>query len=59
MTQGGQLLLSLYTAPEAREALDFILALYRVEAQAREADVVRTAAHRQQHSSPVLKQLRT
>lgn len=53
---------ALATAPEAREAMDFILALYRVEAQAREADVVRTAAHRalrEQHSAPVLKQLRT
>ena len=36
--------------------MDRILALYRVEAQAREADVVRTAAHRQlrlPHSAPV------
>ncbi|QDF03432.1 transposase [Myxococcus xanthus] len=50
------------TAPEAREALAFILELYRVEAQAREADVVRTAVHRelrQLHSAPVLAQLRT
>ncbi|MBZ4336726.1 IS66 family transposase, partial [Corallococcus sp. AS-1-12] len=52
---------ALATAPEAREALDFILELYRVEAQAREADVVRTAAHRelrQVHSAPVLARLR-
>ncbi|WP_434346504.1 IS66 family transposase [Myxococcus virescens] len=48
---------ALATAPEAREALDFILELYRVEAQARDADMVRTAAHRelrQLHSAPVL-----
>ncbi|XSE94116.1 IS66 family transposase [Pseudomyxococcus flavus] len=53
---------ALATAPEAREALDFILELYRVEAQVREADVVRTAAHRelrQLHSAPVLARLRT
>ncbi|WP_140800160.1 IS66 family transposase [Myxococcus xanthus] len=53
---------ALATAPEAREALAFILELYRVEAQAREADVVRTAVHRelrQLHSAPVLAQLRT
>lgn len=37
---------ALATAPEAREAMDLILALYRVEALASEADVVRTAAHR-------------
>ncbi|XXF81580.1 IS66 family transposase [Myxococcaceae bacterium GXIMD 01537] len=52
---------ALATAPEAREALHLILALYRVEAQAREADVVRTAAHRelrQLHSAPVLVRLR-
>jgi transposase len=52
---------ALATAPEAREAMDLILALYRVEAQAREAEVVRTAAHRelrQRHSVPVLEQLR-
>ncbi|MCP3170237.1 IS66 family transposase [Myxococcus qinghaiensis] len=52
---------ALATTPEAREALDFILALYRVEAQAREADVVRTAAHRelrQLHSAPILASLR-
>nr|WP_161604934.1 IS66 family transposase [Myxococcus xanthus] len=51
---------ALATAPEAREALDFILELYRVEAQARDADVVRTAAHRelrQLRSAPVLAQL--
>nr|WP_253817360.1 IS66 family transposase [Myxococcus xanthus] len=51
---------ALATAPEAREALDFILELYRVEVQAREADVVRTPAHRelrQQHSAPVLTRL--
>ncbi|MBE4751608.1 transposase, partial [Corallococcus sp. ZKHCc1 1396] len=35
---------ALPTAPEAREALDFILALYRVEAQARDAGLVRTAS---------------
>ncbi|QQR43402.1 IS66 family transposase [Myxococcus xanthus] len=53
---------ALATAPEAREALDFILELYRVEAQAREADVVRTAVHREKrqlHSAPVLAHLRT
>ncbi|QDF06296.1 transposase [Myxococcus xanthus] len=53
---------ALATAPEAREALAFILELYRVEAQARETDVVRTAVHRelrQLHSAPVLAQLRT
>ena len=52
---------ALPTAPEAREALDFILALYRVEAQARDAGVVRTDAHRelrQQQSLPVLTALR-
>jgi transposase len=52
---------ALATAPEAREALDLILALYRVEAQAREAHVVRTAAHRelrQLQSTPVLGRLR-
>ncbi|NVJ10770.1 IS66 family transposase [Myxococcus sp. AM001] len=52
---------ALATAPEARQAMDFILELYRVEAQAREADVVRTAAHRelrQVHSAPVLARLR-
>ncbi|WP_426757397.1 IS66 family transposase [Myxococcus sp. Y35] len=52
---------ALATAPQAREALDFILELYRVEAQAREAGVVRTAAHRelrQVHSAPVLARLR-
>ncbi len=51
---------ALATAPEAREAMDLILALYRVEAQAREAGVVRTAAHRelrQLRSAPVLEQL--
>ncbi|NOK10123.1 IS66 family transposase [Corallococcus exercitus] len=52
---------ALATAPEAREALDFILALYRVEALARDAGVVRTEAHRelrQQQSLPVLARLR-
>ncbi|WP_223642240.1 IS66 family transposase [Corallococcus sp. EGB] len=52
---------ALPTAPEAREALDFILALYRVEALARDAGVVRTDAHqalRQQQSLPVLTALR-
>ncbi|NOJ79204.1 IS66 family transposase [Myxococcus xanthus] len=51
---------ALATAPEARDALDFILALYRVEAQARDANMVRTAAHRelrQLHSAPVLAKL--
>jgi len=41
--------------------MDLILALYRVEAQARQAQVVRTAAHRdlrQLHSAPVLARLR-
>nr|WP_255424347.1 IS66 family transposase [Corallococcus sp. CA047B] len=52
---------ALPTAPEAREALDFILALYRVEAQARDAGLVRAEAHRElrlQHSAPVLAALR-
>ncbi|NPC70703.1 IS66 family transposase [Corallococcus exiguus] len=52
---------ALATAPESREALDFILALYRVEALARDAGVVRTNAHRelrQQQSLPVLTALR-
>ncbi|RKH93068.1 IS66 family transposase [Corallococcus sp. AB038B] len=52
---------ALPTAPEARQALDFILALYRVEALARDAAVVRTDAHRelrQQQSLPVLTALR-
>jgi transposase len=52
---------ALATAPEARQAMDFILELYRVEAQAREAGLVRTAAHRelrQLRSAPVLLQLR-
>ncbi|MHA7630823.1 IS66 family transposase [Corallococcus sp. M7] len=52
---------ALATAPEAREAMDLILALYRVEAGAGEAGVVRTEAHRQlrqDHSRPVLEQLR-
>ncbi|WAM28552.1 IS66 family transposase [Myxococcus sp. NMCA1] len=51
---------ALATAPEARHAMDLILELYRVEAQARGADVVRTAAHRalrQLHSAPVLARL--
>ena len=51
---------ALATAPEARHAMDLILALYRVEAQARHAGVVRTAAHRQLRelqSAPVLAQL--
>ncbi|XXF81646.1 IS66 family transposase [Myxococcaceae bacterium GXIMD 01537] len=38
---------ALATAPEARFALAFILALYRVEAQAREAGVLGAAAHRE------------
>ncbi|MCY1037028.1 IS66 family transposase [Corallococcus sp. BB11-1] len=53
---------ALPTAPEAREALDFILALYRVEAEARVARIVRTDAHRelrQQKSAPVLAALGT
>ncbi|WP_443192657.1 IS66 family transposase [Myxococcus vastator] len=52
---------ALATAPEARQAMDFIFELYRVEAQAQETDVVRTAAHRelrQVHSAPVLARLR-
>ncbi|RKG61324.1 IS66 family transposase [Corallococcus sp. CA054B] len=52
---------ALATAPESREALDFIRELYRVEAQARDAGLVRTAAHRelrQQQSLPVLMALR-
>jgi transposase len=53
---------ALSTAPEARQALDLILALYRVEAQARQAGVVRTAEHRQLRqdtSAPILEQLRS
>jgi transposase len=48
---------ALATAPESREALDLILALYRVEHEARAADVVRTHAHRalrQEKSVPIL-----
>jgi transposase len=51
---------ALSTAPQAQQALDFILALYRVEAQAVQHSGVRTAAHRalrQRNSSPVLMQL--
>jgi hypothetical protein len=51
---------ALSTAPEAQQALDFILSLYRVEAHAGQAGMARTAAHRalrQQKSSPVLMQL--
>jgi transposase len=51
---------ALSTAPQAQQALDFILTLYRVEAQAVQHAVVRTAAHRalrQRNSSPVLMQL--
>ncbi|QQR47121.1 transposase [Myxococcus xanthus] len=50
---------ALATAPEA---LDFILELYPMDAQAREVDVVRTAAHRelrQLRSAPILAQLHT
>ncbi|RYY96951.1 MAG: IS66 family transposase, partial [Chitinophagaceae bacterium] len=52
---------ALPTAPEAHVALDFILALYRVEAQARDAGLVRTEAHRElrmRHSAPILAALR-
>ncbi|MFB1485469.1 transposase, partial [Corallococcus sp. RDP092CA] len=35
---------ALPTAPEAREAMDLILELYRVEAEVRDADLVGTAA---------------
>jgi transposase len=51
---------ALASAPEARQAMDLILELYRVEAQARDAGVVRTAAHRelrQLKSAPILEQL--
>ncbi len=51
---------ALSTAPQAQQAMDLILALYRVEAQAKQAGIVRTAAHRalrQQKSSPVLMRL--
>jgi transposase len=51
---------ALSTAPEAQQALDFILTLYRVEAEAVQAGSVRTAAHRalrQQKSSRVLMRL--
>jgi transposase len=51
---------ALPTAPEAQQALDLILELYRVEDRALEQGVVRTPAHRalrQQHSSPVLMRL--
>lgn len=47
---------------EAREAMDLILELYRVEAQARDAGVVGTAAHRelrQEYSAPILARLWT
>ncbi|WP_342381921.1 IS66 family transposase [Myxococcus stipitatus] len=53
---------ALPTAPEAREAMDLILELYRVEAQARDAGLVGTAAHRalrQESSTRVLVRLRT
>jgi transposase len=48
---------ALPTAPEAQQALDFILELYRIEDQALQQEVVRTPAHRalrQRHSAPVL-----
>lgn len=51
---------ALSTSPQAQQALDFILALYRVEAEAKQVGIVRTAAHRalrQQKSSPVLMRL--
>jgi hypothetical protein len=51
---------ALATAPESRYAMDLILALYRVGALARQAGVVRTAAHHQPRellSAPVLAQL--
>lgn len=51
---------ALATAPEAQAALDFILSLYRVEAEAARTGVVRMLAHRalRQHKSrPVLQAL--
>lgn len=51
---------ALSTAPEAQQALDFILVFYLVEDQATEQGIVRTPAHRalrQQHCSPVLMKL--
>ncbi|RJS12733.1 IS66 family transposase, partial [Corallococcus sp. H22C18031201] len=53
---------ALPTAPQAREAMDLILELYRVEAQARDRGVVGTAAHRelrQESSAPILARLST
>ncbi|HEX8702482.1 MAG TPA: IS66 family transposase, partial [Myxococcaceae bacterium] len=51
---------ALSTAPEAQQALDFILSLYRVEHEAAQTGVVRMLAHRalRQHKSrPVLEAL--
>lgn len=51
---------ALSTAPEAQQALDFILEFYRVEDMALQQGVVRTAAHRAlrlRHSAPVLMRL--
>jgi transposase len=53
---------TLASTPEAREALDLILELYRVEHEALKADCVRTPAHlalRQTASAAVLKRLET
>ncbi|MCP3105290.1 IS66 family transposase [Myxococcus sp. K15C18031901] len=53
---------ALPTAPEARETMDLILELYRVEAQARDAGVVGTAEHRvlrQESSAPILARIST
>jgi transposase len=51
---------ALSTTPEAQQALDLILELYRVEDRALQTGIVRTEAHRawrQQHSSAVLMRL--
>ncbi len=51
---------ALATTPEAQAALDFILSLYRVEAEAARTRVVRMLAHRalrQHQSRPVLQQM--
>jgi transposase len=51
---------ALSKTPEAQTALDYIVALYRLEHEVLKADVVRTLAHRalrQQRSRPVLEAL--
>ena len=52
---------ALPTAPEARQALEFILELYRVEHEAKEKDIVRTEAHlklRRERCRPIRAQFR-